>query len=263
MEDEGDDMPTAPFWMTTFSDMVTLLLTFFVMIVAMSEVEVKKFEEALSYFTGRSALLMQEAVVPPAQRQPVTHFQTIEQSQRYEALLDYLKKNGLEDKVEVDLVERGLHVTITDSVMFASGRAELIEPSRTVLRMVAGVLEGHAASVVVEGHTDDRPIHTEQFPSNWELSSARAASVVRFFLQQDNALAPTAYLTVGHGEYHPIDTNRTPEGRARNRRVEILFSWEPWQQETTTRPNLNPLREPVQGVHLPEAPGGSPSSSSR
>ena len=74
-----------------------------------------------------------------------------------------------------------------------------------------------------EGHTDDRPIRTSAFPSNWELSAARAASVVRFFLDQNDALDPTRYSAVGRGEFHPLAANDTPEGRARNRRVEILF----------------------------------------
>lgn len=241
LDDDSDDMPSAPFWMTTFSDMVTLLLTFFVLIVAMSEVEVKKFEEALSFFTGRTSMMQEDALIPPMRQQ--TLVRSAEASERYEELLRYLKENDLDEKVQVNMTEQGLHVVITDSIMFRSGDAVLIEPSRTILRMIASVL-ADVESVVVEGHTDNRPIQTAAFPSNWELASARASSVVRFFLEQANALSPDKYVAVGYGEHHPKTSNDTAEGRAKNRRVEILFSWEPWQ---------NPLNESTKSFLKPKA----------
>lgn len=229
--DDEDDEPTAPFWMTTFSDMVTLLLTFFVLIVSMSEVEVKKFKEALSSFQGRQSFLMHDAVIPPVRNQQRTAEEKREQSQRYEELLSYLEESELQGKVEVNMTEEGMHVIITDSVMFRSGNAQLLDSSREVLSRIAGVIT-KVESVIVEGHTDDQPIATAQFPSNWELSSARAASVVRFLLSQETGLPPERYQAVGYGEHRPITTNETAAGRAQNRRVEILFSWEPWQNKT-------------------------------
>ena len=242
---DDEDVPTAPFWMTTFSDMMTLLMTFFVMIVAMSEVEVKKFEKALSYFQGQPSVLMHEsalpadgAAVPLQPAQP--RFQSREQAQRYEELLRYLKENGLEEKVNVDLREDEIHVVIADSVMFRSGEARLIEPSRTVLRLLSTLLDEDVASVVVEGHTDDRPIRTARFPSNWELSTARAASAVRFLQEHTPALEPSRYAAVGYGPYRPLDTAGTAAARARNRRVEILFNWNSWPQKTQPPPLNRP-----------------------
>ncbi len=243
-EEEDDGEPSAPFWMTTFSDMATLLLTFFVMIVAMSEVEVKKFKEALSFFQGRTGMLQSETFVPSIKSQVITQRLTKEQLQKYEELIQYLQEHNLEGKVQVNLTDRGLHLIITDSIMFRSGEAEIIEPSRTILRILAGIIDDRIESVVVEGHTDNRPIHTARYPSNWELSAARAAAVVRFLLEQTDALPPSRYLAVGYGEYHPRDTNETPEGRARNRRVEILFNWEPWPNEHNN-PYLKRLIPPV------------------
>ncbi len=230
IEDDESGGPSAPLWMVTYSDMVTLLLTFFVMIVAMSEVEVKKFKAALSYFQGRTGVLTHDAIQPTTP-QPLVTEESVEQAERYETLLEYLEENGLQDNVQVDLTDKGLHIVISDSVMFDTGEAELIEPARTVLRLVAGMVDEKVEAMVVEGHTDNRPIHTGRYPSNWELSTARAASVVRFLLEQENARGPSRYVTIGYGEYHPVETNETPEGRAANRRVEILFSWEPWQNE--------------------------------
>ncbi|MFW5973241.1 MAG: OmpA/MotB family protein, partial [Bacteroidota bacterium] len=203
MDDGGDDMPTAPFWMTTFSDMVTLLLTFFVLIVSMSTVEIRKFTEALSYFQGRSGVLLSEAVMEPNTRQVINDFRSREQSERYEELLRFLREQGLEDKVRVYLTDKGLQVTITDSVMFESGSAVLIDPSRTVLRKIRGVLGSDVESVVVDGHTDNRPIRTSSYPSNWEHSTARASSVVRFLLEEETLLPPERYSAVGYGEFHP------------------------------------------------------------
>lgn len=221
--------PSAPFWMVTYSDMVTLLLTFFVMIVAMSEVEVKKFKEALSYFQGRTSVLTHDAVMPSLNQQMATISESREQAERYEELLEYLEESELDDKIQVNLTEGGLHLIIADSVMFNSGEAVLIEPSRTVLQYVAQLLDDRIEAVVVEGHTDDRPIQTLRYPSNWELSAARAASVVRFMLSLTDVPDPSRYAATGYGEHHPVDTNASAQGRARNRRVEIFLSWEPWQ----------------------------------
>ncbi len=221
--------PTAPFWMVTFSDMVTLLLTFFVMIVSMSEVEVKKFKEALSYFQGRTSVLLHDSVTPAMNQQLMTISQAKDQAERYEELLEYLEESNLDGKVEVQLTANGLHLVIADSVMFNSGQAVLIEPSRTVLRFIAGLLDGRIKAVVVEGHTDDRPIRTARYPSNWELSSARAASVVRFMLSITDEPEASSYVSIGYGEHRPLALNATAAGRARNRRVEIFLSWIPWQ----------------------------------
>ncbi len=224
--------------MVTYGDMVTLLLTFFVLIVSMSEVEVKKFKEAMSYFQGRTSVLTHDAVIPALNQQLMQ--QAKEQAERFEELLEYLEENDLLDKVQVQLTENGLHLTVADSVMFHSGEAELIEPARTVLGFVAGMLDGRIESVVVEGHTDDRPIHTVRYPSNWELSAARAASVVRFMLSLTEVLDPSHYVAIGHGEHHPIHTNTTAAGRSRNRRVEIFLSQQIWQN--AIKSDLGPLQ---------------------
>jgi chemotaxis protein MotB len=233
-EEECSCEEGAPVWMATFSDMATLLLTFFVMIVAMSEVEVQKFQAALSYFQGNTGVLNELAVTPPSRDFIILEKQekVRQQVDRYEQLLDYLKENDLQNKVQVNLSEQGLHVIITDSIMFLSGHAELLEGSRNLLAEVAGVLGSEVQSVVVEGHTDNDPISTGRFPSNWELSAARSSAVVRHLLTLKSALEPGRYLATGYGEYRPIDTNETPAGRSRNRRVEILFSWEQWQTIT-------------------------------
>jgi chemotaxis protein MotB len=221
--EEEEDQLSAPFWMTTYSDMVTLLLTFFVLIVSMSEVEVIKFREALSHFNGQKSVMDFPSMVTPSvpRPEPEKIFEMREES--LDELLKYLQENDLDDKVHVELTVDGVHVSIVDSVMFRSGRADLLPTAERILMKVAEVLTPLAQFVVVEGHTDNRPIRTAHFPSNWELSGARASSVVRFFLKQSTALAPSSYETIGYAEFRPEVSNDTPEGRARNRRVEIHF----------------------------------------
>lgn len=218
-----EEEPSSPFWMTTYSDMVTLLLTFFVLIVSMSEVELIRFKEALSYFNGRRSVLRNEAMMPPARPAEDSQQVFLQRESAIDDLAKFLRENDMQEKIKVRVSELGVHVSIVDSVVFASGRAEVIETAKPLLTKVGEALTPLAAHVIVEGHTDDRPISTSQFPSNWELSGARAASVVRFFLLQNDAIHPRQYKTVGHGEFHPVASNDTAAGRARNRRVEILF----------------------------------------
>ncbi|WP_412061179.1 flagellar motor protein MotB [Rubrivirga sp. IMCC45206] len=216
-----DEEPSAPFWMATFSDMMTLLLAFFVMLVAMSSVEVKKFEEALSYFTGRTGVMQEEGLAPgiigiAAEKDTRADADAFEQISRR------VEEEGLGAAVELALSERGIRVTFVDSIGFAPGSAALDGPATTVLAVVAAGATV-ARGVEVEGHTDNVPIASAVYPSNWELSAARAAAVVRFLAADSSALAPDRYAAVGFGEHRPRAPNDIPEGRARNRRISVLF----------------------------------------
>ncbi len=106
--------------------------------------------------------------------------------------------------------------------------------------LVSQILQRGVEAVVVEGHTDNDPIRTNVFPSNWELSTARASAVVRFLSSLESALADSQYVTVGYGEYRPIVSNQTATGRAKNRRVEILFSWDQWNSKATPQMAFRP-----------------------
>lgn len=240
---ESKDGPKAPFWMTTFSDMMMVLVVFFVMIVSMSHVEVEKFRDALSYFQEDPGILQSDAMMDSEIETPLL---TAQQAQRYESLIDHLEEEDLDDNVDVDLLEDGIQASINDSVMFNTAEAEIIEPARTVLGQLADIVDNDIESIVVEGHTDSRPITTARYPTNWELSAARASSVVRFLQDQEDVLDPSQYVAIGYGEHRPVATNATPQGRAQNRRVEIFLSWTPWQSKTTPAapPNLHDLESP-------------------
>lgn len=243
--DEGEDMPTAPFWMTTYGDIMTLVVTFFVLLISMSEIRMKKFNDAISnfqrqpgVFSGQSSVVPMQAPGSSAQQQSKAQ----ERNERYQSFLEKLQEKGLEDEVQANLVEDGIHVVIADSLMFRTGRARLIEPSRSILRLLTDLLTDDIASVVIEGHTDDRPIDTDRFPSNWELSTARAAASVRFLQETTPEYDPSRFAAIGYGPYHPRSTNETSEGRARNRRVEILLSWRSWDSNETPLQKQIPTR---------------------
>jgi chemotaxis protein MotB len=126
-----------------------------------------------------------------------------------------------EGKVSVTEGLKGITVEINASVLFPVGEARLQTAAAKALRAVAEVAATADFPVVVEGHTDPTPISTPQFPSNWELSGARASSVVRLFV--DAGVAPQRLTATGYGEQRPVADNDSPEGRARNRRVTILI----------------------------------------
>ncbi len=151
-----------------------------------------------------------------------------------ESRRDLLKtKRDMEEKLgdemasgnlSVSMAERGLVVTVLDRVLFDSGRAELKESSLATLDKLADVLARTRDHMIyVEGHTDNVPIRTSNWRSNWELSTARAMEVLHYFADQKD-LNPVQLAATGFGEFQPVTTNDSPEGRMKNRRVEIVIS---------------------------------------
>lgn len=199
----------------------------------------KKFKDAISNFQRQPGVLAGQSSVAPLQNSNSSpgKSEARRRAEQYKKFLKKLSEKGLEDEIQANLVENGIHVVIADSLMFHTGKARLIDSARGVLRTLTDLLTEDVQSVVVEGHTDSRPIDTERFPSNWELSTARAASTVRFLQENAPGFDPARFTAVGYGSHHPRATNETPEGRARNRRVEILFSWRSWDNEE------NPLQK--------------------
>ena len=229
---ESSEIPEAPFWMTTFSDMMTLLLTFFVLIVAMSQVEVERFKEVLTYFQGARSVMAHPLNVPDPSRQSKRSDKR--KDKEHEKLLSSVSKAQLEGKVEMDATKLGIHVVITDSLMFEAGSAILKTEAEPVLKVLMKMVTEDVHSIVVEGHTDSIPISTSRYPSNWELSGARSAAVVRYMNQTRKDIGPERFVAMGYGAHQPVASNKSRAGRGKNRRVEILFSREKWQTRKQT-----------------------------
>ena len=216
LADEAEGLgnePSAPLWMATYIDLATLLLAFFVLVVAMSATGPPP-APVVRTLADADTLSLSDARGASADLR--------EQASRAEALQRYVRAQGLDATVDVDLTAAGIRITVADAIAFASGSADLGGTAEDVLRQVGRAARG-AGAVEVEGHTDDRPVATAAYASNWELSAARAAAVVRFLLDQPGALPPGRYLAVGYGEFHPRAPNATPAARARNRRIAILL----------------------------------------
>ena len=219
-------------WMTTYSDMVTLLLAFFVLLFSFSSIDVIEFErvimslqQALGMLQGGRTITSVEPMMDVGDARHQQQIEAIQRSQLLAArmqLQGQLSEAGLEEGVTFDLTERGLIIHFTDRVLFESGEAELLPGARDILDLLAPTLENLPNQVRVEGHTDDVPINTFRFPSNWELSTARATNVLRYLLGTAG-MSPDNLSAAGYGEHRPRDTNRTDAGRVRNRRVDVVL----------------------------------------
>lgn len=220
----------APPYMNTYGDMVTLLLTFFVLLLSMASFEPVKFIQAMQAIQGGFGILesFPTIAINPLIKTP--KYGTKEKLRKesmddVEKMRETLKKSGLEEAVKVKVTETGVAVMLQDPVGFRSGDAELSPSSRQALEEVVRLLEKNPqAQVRVEGHTDDVPIHSARYPSNWDLSSARALNVVKF-LAERSKLNPAGMSAVGYGEHRPLAPNVSNENRSKNRRIEIYLDY--------------------------------------
>ncbi|MCB1163494.1 MAG: OmpA family protein [Candidatus Krumholzibacteriia bacterium] len=224
---KGDDAPPpgAPAWMATFGDMMSLLLTFFILLVSFSSIQETKFREAVGSLQGALGVLTKLPKVPVADEIELPTMRGKDRSdelqQRTEELRRHLQALKQADTVTVSRTAEGLAIRLEDEMLFKPGQAVLETRSYPVLDVVAATLASYPNPVRVEGHTDNRPIESERFPSNWELSAARAASVLRYF--ERSGLDPRRLSAVGLGEWSPVAKNDSEAERAKNRRVEIFM----------------------------------------
>ncbi len=218
-----DDHENLERWLLTYADLITLLLAFFIVMYSMSKVDAKKFgrmSEALSgALKGGSVVIRkgdQPGVVPGSGVLKIGNLKTLG-----EEMKKNLDKSGYAKQINVEVTERGLVIHIMESALFREGSAILEPKALTMLDMVVQSIANLPNHIRIEGHTDNKPIKTSRFPSNWELSSARATEVVRY-LTDNHDIDPKQISALGYGEYRPIAPNNSDENRAKNRRVDIV-----------------------------------------
>lgn len=224
----------APAWMATYGDLVTLLMCFFVLLFAFSSIDAQKFEAVMQSFQGSAGILsggksLSEAplVFDGMPESQTSSQQVIEQNKLEnlkEKVEEYLEQNQMEAMVEVELEDRGLVIRFKDNVLFDPGSANVKQGSFEILDFLSELLSTEELineEIRVEGHTDNVPNISVIYPSNWELSTARATNVVRYFVER-SGFTPARLSAAGYSEYHPIATNDTAEGRSANRRVDIV-----------------------------------------
>ena len=223
---------SAPFYMGTYGDMITLILCFFILLFAMSSIDSQKFQKALISLRGSLGVLKggvtTEQSVDPNQSGEegvdAGASESVEMDTRHVAytINSYLRSEGLDKSIQVTINQRGVAVSISDQFLFGSGSSELRPEGQRVLYKIATLVRDKVPAVAIEGHTDSIPLRGGIYRDNWGLSSMRAAAVTSY-LETAGGFDPLKLQAVGYGPNQPIVPNDSPEHQALNRRVEIVF----------------------------------------
>lgn len=222
-------------WLLPYSDMLTLLLALFIVMFAMSKVDAQKFQRLSQEFNaifkggtgilndsgGKAGVIVAKNGAGSAQKTDLV----IEQDQMVEVrnkLKQEIKNGGYQDKIGVELNSEGLTISIQDTVIFNSGDAEILSKFDPVLVQISNMIKKLDNNMRISGHTDNVPIKSQKFRSNWDLSYMRAANVMNFLVDTGH-LKPEKFSIQAYGEYNAKYDNSTEAGRAKNRSVDILI----------------------------------------
>lgn len=213
-------------WLTTFNDMITLLMVFFVLLFTMGSLDVKRFKHFQNALQSAMGVLHEGRHAPVgtiSDHSSMTQDQT-QQSVPGRPSKDNERMNALSQVqgLEAEITPRGIQLTLNDRLLFDSGEARLKNNGKVLLGRVAKIIGPFRRNIRVEGHTDNIPIATSRYPSNWELSIARAIVVVNHLIESGK-IAPNRFSAAGYGDSKPRTVNDTDAGRAKNRRVEIIL----------------------------------------
>lgn len=219
-----------PAWLTTYGDLMSLLLTFFILLLAFSspnQAEEQKMKFLFGALQGGMGVLKGEPILssPLKMNVPMIKGQPNKEPlpslhEAKEEIEKEIKQQQQQQNVEVKQTAEGLLIRFKDRALFGSGSASINSELLPLLGRIGDVLARMSNVVEIEGHTDSNPIHNPTFPNNYWLSSARALKVLDLFMYE-SGISPDRLSAVGYGEFRPLADNGTPEGQAANRRVEI------------------------------------------
>ncbi len=239
---KNEEIDISSNWILTYSDMVTIVLCFFIIFFVTSANENSILYEIKQNLNSKVNILESEKESlendyesltkenEKLQKQNITlaeelfKLKNIEEdvNSSNEEFIEYLRENDLLDDVYLIQNDDGLLIRFKDSVLFESAKADLIDEGYIILDKISDKIKDIDNKIRVEGFTDNRNINTERFPSNWELSAGRAISVVRYFVEK-KGIDASRFSFTGWGEYMPIASNDTQDGRSKNRRIEITI----------------------------------------
>lgn len=208
--------------MITYADLITLLLGLFIILYAISNVDAAKYEKittAMGSVFGSEKFRIDMNIPAQLTRGEEVVIQPMELLRS--ELNEIININKLDKSVSIEDNHRGVTIRILDDILFVSGDADLNNRAEEVLSLISGIIKKLPNDIRVEGHTDNVQINTVRFPSNWHLSISRALNTAYYLIQTEN-IDPDKVSVVGYSEYNPIEANSTPEGRAKNRRVDII-----------------------------------------
>ena len=231
--DDDDDDGGAPAWVTTFADLMSLLLTFFILLLSFSVMDNQKFFEISGSMEKAFGVQKAKPVVDTPRGENII-FKEFVGHKGHGSLVAKLnesvsvsenKRSASKGKVDIEVFEdyRGVVMRVGDGNMFEAGRADVKPSVWPFLDDVIAAIEDDDVDIAVEAHTDNRPIKSKQFASNWHLSALRSVAVVEY-MRQIGKLQPARLSAIGRGDAVPIVPNTTKRNRARNRRVEFVFS---------------------------------------
>jgi len=240
-------------WLVPYSDLLTLLLALFIVLYAMSSLDSKKFAALADVFSkefqtgtgifdypsptpvkveeqadiddlNEKSEENDQAAVSKEELEKIKEQQDKEELGKIQEKVDsYISDSHLNNKLETSLTNEGLLVSIRDNVLFASGSADVRNSDKKIVAEISRLLVmDPPRSIIISGHTDNVPINNSEYDSNWELSVTRAINFMKLLLKNDK-LNPSSFSAKGFGEFKPVASNKTAEGRAKNRRVEILI----------------------------------------
>ncbi|MDR1538721.1 MAG: OmpA family protein [Clostridiales bacterium] len=242
MKEEPEPPENHERWLISYADFITLLMVFFVVLYSMSKVDAGKYEElsqslnsALSggagildgnpgdISPGNSGILKKPTPTPSESSGSEKDAAESQDMEKIEGQLKtYFDREGFSGSVSMNIDERGLVVSLNDTVLFDLGSSSIKPEARNELIQIGEALNAVDNYIRVEGHTDNLPISTGRYASNWELSAERATNVVRLLIDAAG-VSPQKLSAVGYAEYKPVSDNSTSEGRAKNRRVDIIL----------------------------------------
>ena len=209
-------------WLLTYADMITLLLALFIILFSISTINKVKLQRLVHDLSGGFNSI--DAINNPPEGGGLERAQPSEDLKQEEQILQtYIIQKHLQQQVKEHMTSEGLVISLlTDKALYDTGSAQLRPQTIGLLHQIGAILRRTQPAIIVRGYTDNEPIHTAEYPTNWELSAARADGVVRFLVEQEH-LDPTKVSMEGYGEYHPTHTNQNPLGRQLNRRVDIVI----------------------------------------
>ncbi|MBZ9636309.1 flagellar motor protein MotB [Clostridium sp. FP1] len=227
-EDEGISNE----WLATYGDLVTLLMCFFVLLYSMAVIDQSKAKQAMASLNNMGAFSQQSGTKPSVGNgmldKNVAIVGSAEQQMDnlYKEVKKIVDKKNLQSSIEVENQAKGVLIRFKDDMIFDTASAELKPGAKVILTQMSDVLKKYNKNIKVEGHSDNIPIKTGKYESNWELSSARAISVVKFLTSEippDKRIKEQSFEVAGYGAFRPIVSNDTEKNRQKNRRIELII----------------------------------------
>jgi chemotaxis protein MotB len=220
-------------WLLTYSDLITLLMIFFVVMYASSNIDTNKYKQisdsfrmALGSGASPSGTNVITSDLPISLDVEAEKLKAAEETSKLNDVKNkvdgFLKTNGMEGSVSTNIEDRGLVISLKDTVIFDNGKADIKTEIKPRLIELGKFLNQLDNFVRVEGHTDSVAMHSYQFDTNWELSAVRATNVIKMLIAESGVI-PKRLSAVGYGEFRPVGDNGTEAGRSRNRRVDIII----------------------------------------